>query len=501
MGFGADTGGRLPRRYGGKCRWCRANAAFLLALALATGSCVGSPPPPERDLFGAIEKSKADDAMFEFALAASLMATSRPASEGVSGGSPESRTSRADVFIEGSARPEKGYRALVSKRPVLWGEKENTADGAHAAGALVVEEIPGAVARPGTKLWFSGRSGAMDPFGPLAYALPPLGSPDSVFDRTAQLLRTLPEARSVGQAEVRSRQTDVYETGTVQLRVEPPKDARARLEAALASKRDTGSQANSADKASPTPSPTGYDGPTKYPLTEAAWLFANEPLDESEVTALASSEVTVTVSVIAYVDLVDGRLRRLASYLGVIGLKRSATIQAESDFWGFDPIGEFKPPIDTTFISPTDQESLLRLEFKPVAPAWLPPGMEFTGIEIPRDAVVGQKCRPIFLRFTGRGREGFIEISEAPRSCSSTFPSGSGDELTRTASGRMVAVASNEGRLRVTGSLRETGFELTAGSGVTLAEAVKVADSLEQLEVPIPLELSLPLPKEGPERR
>lgn len=482
---------------------------FGVVALLSSAGCVGASPPPRKDLFSAVEKSITEEAMFEFALEARL-AMASPSLDAFDGEQDAGRAKRAEVYVSGSSRPEKGYRALVVKRPPLWSEAESRSHESMEA-PLVLEEVPGAVTKPGSLLWFSGRSGAMDAFGPLAFAIPPLGSPDTVFARTIGLLRTLPEPVSGGTAEVRAHPTDVYFAQMGPLRAGPPKDAARVITGTL--ERSGGSSDKAGGTTTPTstrppasvsPSPTSYDGTERLGLEEAVWRFGVGRPSEEEVTEVASSEVTYSISVRAFVDHIDGRMRRLETNLSLTGSKVSASLWAAADFWGYDPIGEFKIPVDTTFVTHSQQQVLRSLEFKPQVPGWLPPGIEFAGMESPDLSGPASRCRPVHLMFTGRGREGYVELSQAKRGCGVPTlmrPPDVPPASTETASGASLEVQRGEERSSVRGTARDVEFVLVAETGVSISEAIQIAESLQDMDIPIPAELALPPPKEGPERR
>jgi hypothetical protein len=510
--------------------------AGLLALIAVAQACVGSPPPPRRDLFSALEKTVNSESMFEFSTAGRIRYSN-------GGGLEPSPETEAEFYADGSSRPGKGFRMTVRKRPVLWPDgmrsvaaieskdisspgESSGSDGIREGGGsteswLLLEEIPGAVRVPGQPLWFSGRSGAMDAFGALAYALPPLGSPDTVFARMNSLLSRYRDPQFSGQSEVRGHPVDIYTVSVLSETARPSRDALATL----AGDRRPATLAPS-PTASPSPSPTSLDGIERVSITDAVWLTAFGSTPASELTAAVESAAYYSLVVRTFVDQIDNRVRRVEVVFGVNSPQRSAQVEASAEYWGYDTIGEFKIPVDTTFVSPEGQDTIRRAGFRVTAPSVLPPGVEFTGLE-PRPGT--GSCEPLAMSYTGRGRAGHLRLVEVPLECGPSIPpplspgsqTGSSPsaatggtpgsslatngrkafELTDTPFGSRISLRRDGESLVAFRQLEDSWVTLRSDAGISIEDALLALDRMVPLAVPIPKELSLPLPQEGPERR
>jgi len=489
----------------------QAAAAILLFAVLAQG-CVGSPPPPRKDLFSAVEKSASGGEMFQFWSSGILVL------DAASEDAADRLLPLAEYVAEGSSRAGKGYRMTLRKRPAVWRATEGIdailsgqnvlPNSGEAETWLSLEEVPGAVRAPGQPLWFSGRSGLMDPFGALAHALPPLGSPDTVFDRLRSLLSLFKDPELAGQAEVRGHPVDVYTLSVSGKRALPPKEAVEKVR-----KPPSVSQSPTLPSpGSPSPSPTALDGLQRLPLPEAVWLFVNGRKHPDEVTAVQETVATYSLTARVYVDQIDNRLRRVEVTLGVSGTKFRVRVESSAEFWGFDPVGEFKIPVDTTFVSPDGQTTIARAGFEVLVPSNPPAGLEFTGLERRPDA---NRCEPLTISYTGRGRSGHLKLIEVPSGCEpstsiaaqsgpapSTKSLNSGSvSLTDTPFGSRIFFGSDPtGRVAIKKTQRSW-VTAHADEGISVEELFEVVDGLAPIRVPIPPELSLPLPPEGPERR
>ncbi len=475
-------------------------AALVAAGAVAT-SCVGSPPPPRKDLAAAVERTAGSDDAFEFSLWAKV--EFEPV-----GAAPSLGHVQGEVLAEGSSRQGRGFRALVRKKPVLWkGPRGNAPPDGSEGGAvspaewLVVEEVPGAVRAPGHPIWFSGRSGAMDLFGGLAHALPPLGSPDTVFARISSFLPRLGEPSLVGVGEARGHPVEIYSLGPVGGKASPP--------AALVD-----SAGRAVRIASPSPTPTSLDGSGKEGLAEAAWSLLYGDIPDDSITDAIRADVRYSVSSRVFVDQIDTRIRRVETTLAILGPDAAVKVQAASDYWGFDSVGEFKIPVDTTFVAPDVQDMLRQSGFVAFVPTVVPPGLEFTGLE--RASAAGA-CDPLTLAYTGRGRSGHVRIWESPEKCGPSIPrtpnastSSPRDSeahrdaefvATDTPSGARMEVRTEPDVVTAYRKVDGTWVSARAEGGISVRELVEMLDWLAPLELPIPPELSLPLPQQGPERR
>lgn len=494
--------------------------AGLSALALVVGACVGSSPPPRRDLSTALERTASGDSMFEFSLWGRI-AIYRPDGQSISPGAA------AEFHADGSARSGRGYRMTVRKRPALWyrgpsaskvpvpgegpsGVGEVTATGAGVpASWLVLEETPGAVRAPAQPLWFSGRSGAMDPFGALAYALPPLGSPDTVFARLTSFVSRFGDPELSGQSEVRGHPVDIYSLAVVSERAQPPKEV---VEA-----RRSGTPLTSPTPepgGSPSPSPTSLDGSLRAPISEAAWLLVWDDAPAGELTAAIEADVRYSLVARVLVDQIDNRVRRVEVSMGVRSPGSNIRVEAASDYWGFDVLGEFKIPVDTTLVSPEGQAAIRSAGFPVTAPSTMPPGLEFTGLERRPGA---DPCEPLSISYTGRGRAGHIRLTEVPAACGPSLPSPASPEaqspspispsgresftLTDTPLGSRVSLWKHGESAIAYREIGNSWVTARAEGGISVEELLLTLDALTPLSVPIPHELSLPLPREGPERR
>ncbi len=448
-----------------------------------------------------MERTAGSDEAFEFSLWAKV--EFEPV-----GAAPSLGHVQGEVFAEGSSRQGKGFRALVRKKPVLWGgprggkPRDGSASGAVGLTEwLVVEEVPGAVRAPGQPIWFSGRSGAMDPFGGLAHALPPLGSPDTVFARISSLLPRLGEPSLVGVGEARGHPVEIYSLGPVGGKASPPE---ALVDSAGRAVRSQ----------SPSPTPTSLDGSQKEGLAEAAWSLLYGDTPDDSITDAIRADVRYSVSSRVFVDQSDTRIRRVETTLAVLGPDAAVKVQAASDYWGFDSVGEFKIPVDTTFVAPDVQDVLRESSFAAFVPTVVPPGLEFTGLE---RALEAGACDPLSLAYTGRGRSGYVRIWESPEKCGPSIPKtpNSSTSVTRgpeapraaefvvtdTPSGARVEFRIDTDAVTAYRKVGSTWVSARAEGGISVQELIEMLDWLAPLEVPIPPELSLPLPQQGPERR
>ncbi len=488
----------------------------IVAPALVTGGCVGSPPPPQRDLSSAIQKTADTDAMFEFSISGQFT---------FSKGSAQMRSARpaAEFFAEGSARPERGYRMIVRKRPPVWrtdtqfstdpteAKPQDDAGDQSSEPWLVLEETPGAVRAPGQPLWFSGRSGAMDAFGSLAFSLPPLGSPDTVFARLGPLVAELGEPQFFGQGEVRGHPVDMYSLSLLSAKAEPPRDildGRARSAATASSQR------SGEGSPSPSPSPTSLDGIRRVSLSEAAWLSLHGEARPEELTSAIQSDTRYSLVVRAFVDQLDNRIRRIEVAFGARSPDARVDVDATAEFWGFDTVGEFRIPVDTTFLPPESQSAIRNAGFEVVAPSLPPAGLEFTGLEFVQG---GSPCEPISMTYTGRGRAGNLRLVQVPAMCGPSIPPlpnsesrtptpsmterREGFSITDTPLGARVSILREGETILAFRQLEHSWVTVRAAGGVSVEEVLSTLDRLKPLVVPIPQELSLPLPPEGPERR
>lgn len=505
----------LPRR-----RRPRAlTPAGLLALALAAEACAGSPPPPRRDLASALEKTAGVEAMFEFSLQGRIGFSRDP----VVAVSPEPA---AEFYAVGSGRPGRGFRMTVQKRPAMWhggprGYAVSAGADVSTPGAqgppraegmpgswLVLEEIPGAVRAPGQPLWFAGRSGAMDAFGGLAHALPPLGSPDTVLTRLRSLLSRFRDPEFSGQSEVRGHPVDVYSLTVPPEKARPPDDV---LEA-----RESGGRSPSPFRTSapsPSPSPTSPDGSLRVPLSEAVWMLVYGETPASELTAAIEADVAYSLLARAYVDQIDNMVRRVDVSLGVKSPGTVVRVEAVAEYWGFDTVGEFRVPVDTTFVSPEGQEAIRAAGFPVTAPS-PPPGLEFTGLERRPGANL---CEPLSMSYTGRGRAGHMRLAQVPATCGPLLPPPPASEtqpgapatvtgresftVTDTPLGSRLLLRRDGESMVALRELENSWVTARSDGGISVEELFSSLDGLVPLSVPIPPELSLPLPQEGPERR
>lgn len=441
-------------------------------VALFAG-CPGPPAPPSEDLSSATAKSADTNDMFQFALEATIETRA-----------PDGKTSRTVVRSDGSARNREGYLTVVDSDPGPPG----------AASPLILEEFPGAVRSPGSPYWFSGRSGAMDPFGPLAEALPPLGPPQSAIRRFDGLVAHAASADAItnlGVHEVRGHGSDTYSfpiaSGPLIAAPSPTPSASSSGSSSTSTPVDP----NVTSSVTPAPTrPTPVPEATVMLLARTAGLPA--PPTPTAPGQLKSSGA-------AWVDQIDGRLRRIEANDTASMFGASIAVNASMEIWGYDPSGNYNQPIDTTLLGPSQQRLISTTPFTVLGPTRLPDGLQLVGIS--QEPAGWVPCPAISTSFTGRGRDGFLSVREAQAQCAGPYITIPNETLTQTATGDQIRLGHQNDESIALIQRDGTLAELRAKSGISTEELVITAESLRRVNVPIPLSLSLPLPNEGPERR
>ncbi|RIK10959.1 MAG: hypothetical protein DCC49_01765 [Acidobacteria bacterium] len=435
--------------------------AGILAVILLAG-CPGPAPPPKEDLASASQKTAESAGMFNFALEAWIELRS-----------PAGEVTRSTSRSEGSARNNEGYRMLISSDP---GGGETP---------IVLEEIPGAVRQPGSPYWFSGASGSMDPFGPLASALPPLGSPSTVTRRYESLVNA--SARSnpfelIGTGEVRGHSTDCYRFGITTAPISIPTPTGSPFK--------TPSPSVVTPTAAPAPSPKAIEEAAALLLAKASRVLPSTP---------PGGLGKIRTSSYACVDQIDGRLRRIQSDVEASLHGAAVNARATMDLWGHDPSGTFNEPIDTSLIGPLEQEQIRSSPFRILGPLRLPEGLQFVSLDPAADWA---PCAAKKLVFTGRGREGFFDVLQTASDCAAEVTSKAPAPLvTETASGITVRYGEIADGFLAAITVDGTYAQVRTKNGISKDEAISIAASLRPITVPIPSSRSLPLPQDGPETR
>lgn len=444
-------------------------AVVLVAIFLA--GCPGPAPPPRDDLASASLKTAESAGMFNFALEAWIEIRS-----------PAGEITKSITRSEGSARNNEGYRMLVSIDPALEGE----------TSPLVLDEIPRAVRQPGSPYWFSGTSRSMAAFGPLANALPPLGSVSTATRRYQSLVNA--SARNnrielIGTGEVRGHSTDCYRFGitTAPISIPTPTEATFKTPSPLSSSPVITSTTS---PKTPSPSPKAIEEAAATVLAKAAKVLPLTP--PGGLGKIGSSSY-------ACVDQIDGRLRRIQSDLEASLHGAAINVRATMDLWGYDPAGNFNEPIDTSLIGPLEQEQIRNSPYPILGPLRLPDGLQFVSLDPAADWT---PCTARKLTFTGRGREGYFEVLQAASDCATeitskpTIPS-----VTETASGIAVRYGESADGYLAAMTVGGTYAQVRTKNGISLNETISIAASLRPITVPIHPSQSLPLPQEGPETR
>lgn len=436
---------------------------------LVLSGCPGPAPPPRDDLETASFKTADAAGMFEFAVEAWIETRS-----------PSGEIARSTTRSEGSARNGEGYRMLV------WGESAPRG----TDEPFVLDEFPGAVRRPGGPYWFSGESGSMEPFGPLADALPPLGSPATVPRRFESLVaasaRTNPIAL-LGTAEVRGHSADCYsfEVTSRPIAIPTPTESPFRTPS-------TASPASTITQTAPppAPSPKAIENATAMLLARIAKVLPSTP---------PGGLGKIATSAYACVDQIDGKLRRIRTDIDASLHGAAVTARATMDLWGYDPSGNFNEPIDTSLLGPSDQALIRASPFSILGPSRLPEGLQFVSLDKAAD---WSPCNTEKLAFTGRGRDGYFDVLQTSEECAAQVRSKTRmSSVTETASGIQIRYATTDDGYAAAQSLNGTYAEVRAKNGISKAETISIAASLRPIVVPIPASKALPLPVDGPETR
>lgn len=443
--------------------------AGILAAMLLTG-CPGPAPPPKDDLASASLKTAESAGMFNFALEAWIEIRS-----------PAGEITRSTTRSEGSARNNEGYRMLVSIDPAPEGE----------ASPLLLDEFPGAVRQPGSPYWFSGASGSMEAFGPLANALPPLGPPSTATHRYESLVNA--SARNnpielIGTGEVRGHSTDCYRFGitTASISIPTPTGSPFRTPPPVSPSAIT----STATPAAPAPSPKAIEEAAATLLAKAARVLPSTP---------PGGLGKIKTSSYACVDQIDGRLRRIQSDVEASLHGAAINARATMDLWGYDPSGTFNEPIDTSLVGPQEQKQIRSSPFPILGPLRLPEGLQFVSLDPAADWT---PCAAKKLAFTGRGREGFFDVLQTASDCASEVASRAPmPSVTETASGITVRYGETADGYLAAMTIGGTYAQVRTKNGISKDETISIAASLRPITVPIPPSQSLPLPQEGPETR
>lgn len=443
------------------------HATLAVLASLLLTACPGPAPPLQEDLISATTKTADTAGTFEFSIDAWI----------------ESRTPTGEISFattrgQGAARSGESYRMLVTVEPAPPG----------AINPLVLDEFPGAVRNPGSPYWFSGQSGWMMPFGQLATALPPLGSPATLVRRFESLVtsstRKMP-IEHLGTGEVRGHTVDCYRFTVISGRLAFPAPSPSPFKTTSPGLEATSVTAT-AQASMPSPKVV-EDSATSFLGQLAKIVPSSPPGGTGRIDVVAN----------ACVDQIDGRLRRIQTDIEASLHGASFSARASADLWGYDPSGNFHEPIDTTLLGPTSQELIRKSAFPIVAPMRIPNALQFVSME----PITGwAPCPGIKISFTGRGREGYLELLQTAADCALQIPD-EHSSMTETASGAQIEFGRNKEGLVLTRKLESTFAQIRTKNGIDEHEALLTASSLTPLSVPIPPGLSLPLPAQGPERR
>lgn len=454
-----------------RVKWQLPLTAVGVLTAILLSGCPGPAPPPKDDLASASLKTAESAGMFNFALEAWIEVRS-PAGE------VTSSTTRG----EGSARNNEGYRMLVSSDPAPEGE----------ASPLVLDEFPGAVRQPGSPYWFSGSSGSMEAFGPLANALPPLGTPSTATRRYESLVNA--SARNnpielIGTGEVRGHSTDCYSFGITAAPISIPTPTESPFRTPLPVSPSP-TITSTATPPTQSPSPKAIEEAAATVLAKAARVLPSTP---------PGGLGTIKTSSYACVDQIDGRLRRIQSDLEASLHGAAINVRATMDLWGYDPSGTFNEPIDTSLIGPQEQGQIRSSPFPILGPLRLPEGLQFVSLDPAADWA---PCAAKKLTFTGRGREGYFDVLQTASDCATEITSkASMPSVTETASGITVRYGESADGYLAAMTVDGTYAQVRTKNNISKDEAISIAASLRPIRVPIPPSRSLPLPKDGPETR
>lgn len=437
---------------------------------LAFTGCPGPPAPPSEDLTTATAATADTADMFEYSLEASIETRS-----------PDGTKTRSTTRSQGSARNHEGYLQAVSTDPAPAG----------ADSPLVLSEFPGGVRKPAEPYWYSGRSGSMDAFGELAEVLPPLGRPQTVtsrFDGFAAAASGAETITNLGVMEVRGHSVDAYTFPIAEKPLTGAPPFASPTPSVTATATASGSPGTS-PSSPPSPRPSTPADATTLVLARVAGIPT--PL-------IGSSTGVMAATAAGWVDQINGRLRRISTRLEASRYGAAITVESTMDLWGFDPSGNYKEPIDTTLVSPNQQALIRTSQFPIVAPYSVPAGIQFVGIHPPTEQVA---CPTVLLDLTGRGRDGYVEVSQTSVECVSARTPPGPLSVTETATGEKVTYVRTGDEITLFRTIGTTSVHMTAKQGVSFAEAIRMSTTLRPMVVPIPPELAMPISVEGPERR